>query len=132
MEQLKEKFDAEVEKFNQIERDLQVIIQTRQKLEAQHHENLLVMDQFKKLDADAKIYKQIGPVLIQQSKQEAQTNVDTRLKYIKTEVERNEKQLKELSEQQERKRQEIVAFQAIIQDKFAQMQQQQQQQAQAV
>jgi prefoldin beta subunit len=57
----------------------------RQQLEGQLTENRMVKEELDLLDADAVVYKQIGPALIKQDMQEAKLAVARRLEYIQKE-----------------------------------------------
>lgn len=66
--------------------ELQTIIASRQKLEAQKQENLGVKKEFDKLKDEETIYKLIGPVLLKQDKVEADGTVNGRLEFIGKEM----------------------------------------------
>lgn len=55
------------------------------------------------LEEDAKIYKLIGPVLIQQDPLEATSNVKKRLEFIQGELDRVDSQLKKLEDKQSKR-----------------------------
>jgi len=82
-------------------------LQARQKLESQQQENKNVQAEFALLKDDANIYKLVGPVLLKQDKTEAVMAVDGRLNYIEKEIERVEKQIKEIQEKSEKKKMEV-------------------------
>ncbi|EWC48233.1 hypothetical protein DRE_02337 [Drechslerella stenobrocha 248] len=108
--------------FTDLQKKLQVVIEARQRLDAQLSENQAVQKEFAELDDDANIYKLIGPTLIKQDKDEAVMNVDKRLDFIDKEIKRIEAQIAEYSENSEKKKAEIMRLQ------MEQQQQQQQQQ----
>ena len=56
----------------------------------------MVLDELKRLDEDASVFKMIGPALIKQDLVEAKSNVGKRVEYIKGEIDRVEVQLKSL------------------------------------
>lgn len=66
--------------------DLQIVISSRQKLEAQKTENLGVQGEFNKLKEGEDIYKLVGPVLLKQDKVEAEATVKGRLEFIGKEM----------------------------------------------
>ncbi|KAF9408694.1 hypothetical protein BGZ94_002222, partial [Podila epigama] len=76
--------------------------------------------EFALLKEDSNIYKLIGPVLVKQDKAEAVTNVDKRIDFIQAEIDRVEKQLKDLQEKTEKKRMELVQTQTVLQQQAAQ------------
>lgn len=63
---------------------------SRSTLENQLQENLLVQQEFSKLKDDAKIYKLTGPILLPNDLTDAKSNVEKRLDFIKSEIERVE------------------------------------------
>lgn len=61
--------------------------QSYSKLLAQHNENNMVLSELKLLDdTDAKVYKLVGPVLLNQDLDEAKSVVEKRLQYITDEM----------------------------------------------
>ncbi|ORY68263.1 Prefoldin [Pseudomassariella vexata] len=89
--------------------------QSRQKLQAQKTENEGVWKEFENLKDDENIYKLVGPVLLKQDKVEAEGTVKGRLEFIGKELERTEKQIKEVQEKIEKKKGEIIQIQAAAQ-----------------
>lgn len=81
---------AEIEKysleFNKYQNELSELFSSRQQLETQFQENSIVLNEFKTLEDDAKIYKLTGPVLLPQDKGEANINVEKRIEFIKNEM----------------------------------------------
>ncbi|KAI9031936.1 Prefoldin [Phycomyces nitens] len=105
------KLEAESKAFQQLQKELQKVIETRQRLDSQQQENELVNKEFGLLKSDANIYKLIGPVLVKQDKSEATTNVKNRLDLIGSEIKRVETQLKELTDKSEMKKNTIGELQ---------------------
>ena len=88
------------EAYQKIQQDLETAIANRQKLDVQLQENESVQNEFSLLkETDPKIYKLIGPVLVKQDKAEAVSNVEKRLEFIKTEINRLEAQIKGWTEE---------------------------------
>lgn len=56
---------------------------------------------------DANVYKMIGPALVKQDMVEAKSNVTKRLDFIKSEVDRLEKQMKDLEAKMQAKQQDV-------------------------
>ncbi|EJF57291.1 prefoldin subunit 6 [Dichomitus squalens LYAD-421 SS1] len=112
---LQERLQTTSADFQKIQNDLSLVVDARQKLEAQFSENELVKKEFASLTADNTVYKLIGPVLIKQDQTEAKQNVDTRLDFIRGEIKRVEGQLKDLGEKSETKKLELVEIQAALQ-----------------
>lgn len=82
-----------IDLLSTLQAELGDLIRSRETLEVQLKENTIVKDEFDTLSEDAKVYKLTGPVLLPQSKAEAETNVNTRLDFIKKEIERVEKNI---------------------------------------
>lgn len=82
----KNEFEQISLEFNRLQTELQDLLSLRQKLETQFQENSIVLNEFKNLEDDAKIYKLIGPVLLPQDKNEANINVEKRIEFIKNEM----------------------------------------------
>ncbi|KAG0029684.1 hypothetical protein BGZ81_003519 [Podila clonocystis] len=112
---LQRKFEAESAAYQTIQKDYSKAVESRQRLDSQLQENKIVQEEFALLKGDANIYKLIGPVLVKQEKAEAVTNVDKRIDFIQAEIDRVEKQLKELQEKTEKKRVELVQTQTMLQ-----------------
>ncbi|KAF9169757.1 hypothetical protein BGX21_010000 [Mortierella sp. AD011] len=119
---LQKKLEADSNAYQALQKDYTKAVESRQRLDSQLQENKLVQDEFKLLKDDANIYKLIGPVLTKQDKTEAVTNVDKRIDFINAEIERVEKQLKDLQEKTEKKRIELVETQTALQQHAAQQQ----------
>lgn len=66
-----------------------------------------LVQELDRLDADANIFKLIGPALIKQDLVEASSNVGKRLEYIKSEIERTEGQIKSLQTKMGDKEKEV-------------------------
>ncbi|KAF9392631.1 hypothetical protein CPB97_011611 [Podila verticillata] len=112
---LQRKFETESAAYQTIQKDYSKAVESRQRLDSQLQENKIVQEEFALLQGDANIYKLIGPVLVKQDKTEAVTNVDKRIDFIQAEIERVEKQLKDLQEKTEKKRVELVQTQTMLQ-----------------
>merc|ERR1719244_337148 len=71
------------------------------------------------MNADAKVYKKIGPVLAKQDLEEAKSNVGKRIEYLTSESKRQENMLKDLEKKQDTQRETI----SKLQQQFQQQQQ---------
>ncbi|KAF9216703.1 hypothetical protein CPC16_011660 [Podila verticillata] len=112
---LQRKFETESAAYQTIQKDYSKAVESRQRLDSQLQENKIVQEEFALLQGDANIYKLIGPVLVKQDKTEAVVNVDKRIDFIQAEIERVEKQLKDLQEKTEKKRVDLVQTQTMLQ-----------------
>ncbi|RLN93291.1 hypothetical protein BBJ28_00007904 [Nothophytophthora sp. Chile5] len=106
MAELKDKVEAEMTRYRALQDgarpaapQVQVLAAQRQTYAQQANENSMVkkvrghwrealrIDRgLDLLDADAKVYKLVGPVLLKQDADEAKTNVDKRLEFINNEL----------------------------------------------
>ncbi|KAA1476352.1 Prefoldin beta-like protein [Dentipellis sp. KUC8613] len=116
---LEARLQAASTEYQKIQTELSGAVEARQRLDAQLSENEMVKKEFGQLTPNNTVYKMIGPVLVKQDQNEAKSNVDKRLDFIRSEIKRIEGQLKEIGEKAEKKKMEIVEIQT-------QMQQQQQ------
>ncbi|EPQ29651.1 uncharacterized protein PFL1_02871 [Pseudozyma flocculosa PF-1] len=108
--------EAIVAEFQKLQNTFQTTVEARQRLDSQLSENLQVKKEFDSLSSSNQIYKLIGPVLVKQDQTEAKSNVDKRIEFIKSEIERVEKQLQDLNDKMEKKKVEIVALQTKAQE----------------
>ncbi|ODN87085.1 prefoldin beta subunit [Cryptococcus wingfieldii CBS 7118] len=95
--------------------ELAGIIEARQRLDSQFSENELVLKEFNILKSHNTVYKLIGPGLVPQDALEAKVNVEKRLDFIKSEIQRVESQLKEAESKAARKREDIILLQQQFQ-----------------
>ncbi|XP_071981547.1 prefoldin subunit 6 [Engystomops pustulosus] len=109
--QLQEKLQAEVTKYQQVQKDISSSMSARQKLEAQLTENNIVKEELVLLDDSNTVYKLIGPVLVKQDLEEAKSTVDKRLQYINGEIKRYETVLKDLEQRSEQQRTALAKLQ---------------------
>lgn len=108
-------FQKVSDEFQDIQKELQNAIASRQKLEAQRQENLNVEKEFANLKDGEKIYKLVGPVLLEQDKIEAESTVKGRLEFIGSELSRVDKQISDIQVKLEKKKNEIIHIQASAQ-----------------
>lgn len=109
------KLQALSEEFTKLQSEMQTVVSSRQKLEAQKQENDGVKSEFAKLKDDEAIYKLIGPALLKQDKVDAETTVDGRLNFINQDITRQEDKIKELQEKLERVKTDIIRIQTTAQ-----------------
>ncbi|EIM23078.1 hypothetical protein E3Q22_00653 [Wallemia mellicola] len=84
---------SEVEEYQQVAQKLDNLIEVRQKLQIQYNENNQVKEEFSKLTPNNTVYKIIGPALVEQSQQESKLNVDKRIEFIQSEIDRTENEI---------------------------------------
>ncbi|WOO78880.1 Prefoldin subunit 6 [Vanrija pseudolonga] len=98
--------------FQKLESDMAGTIEARQRLDAQLSEN---QQEFEGLKAHNTVFKLIGPGLVPQDQAEARANVQKRLEFIKSEITRVEKQIKDQDAVASKKKDEIMALQREFQ-----------------
>uniref|UniRef100_A0A8C4YCG6 Prefoldin subunit 6 n=1 Tax=Gopherus evgoodei TaxID=1825980 RepID=A0A8C4YCG6_9SAUR len=108
---IQKKLQGELEKYQQLQKDLSKSMAARQKLEAQLTENNIVKEELGLLDATNTVYKLIGPVLVKQDMDEAKATVSKRLDYIAGEIKRYELQMQESEKKAEQQREVLARLQ---------------------
>ncbi|TRY84408.1 hypothetical protein DNTS_035749 [Danionella cerebrum] len=110
-EVIQKKLQSELEKYQQLQKDVSKSMSARQKLEAQLTENNIVKEELSLLDSQNTVYKLIGPVLVKQDLDEAKATVGKRLEYINGEIQRYETLLKEMERKSEQHREVLSSLQ---------------------
>ncbi|KAK2838710.1 hypothetical protein Q7C36_013524 [Tachysurus vachellii] len=108
---IQKKLQSELEKYQQIQKDVSKSMSARQKLEAQLTENNIVKEELDFLDSQNTVYKLIGPVLVKQDLDEAKATVGKRLEYINGEIKRYETLMKEMERKSEQHREVLASLQ---------------------
>ncbi|KAI5630106.1 prefoldin subunit 6 [Silurus asotus] len=112
---IQKKLQTELEKYQQLQKDISKSMSARQKLEAQLTENNIVKEELDLLDNQNTVYKLIGPVLVKQDPDEAKATVAKRLEYINGEIKRYETLLKDLERKSEQHRETLASLQQEFQ-----------------
>lgn len=112
---MQKKFQEEVEKYQIAEKEFQKVMSARKQLDAQLNENTMVKEELDLLGTSSKVYKMMGPVLIQQDLEEAKQNVNKRIEYINGEIKRHETLIKDLEKKQEDFREKLSKLQQDFQ-----------------
>ncbi|XP_051945129.1 prefoldin subunit 6-like [Xyrauchen texanus] len=110
-EVIQKKLQSEVDKYQQLQKDVSKSMSARQKLEAQLTENNIVKEELDLLDSQNTVYKLIGPVLVKQDLDEAKATVGKRLEYINGEIQRYENLLKDMERKSEQQREVLSSLQ---------------------
>ncbi|KAG7464502.1 hypothetical protein MATL_G00166230 [Megalops atlanticus] len=110
-EAIQKKLQSELEKYQQMQKDVSKSMSARQKLEAQLTENNIVKEELDLLDGQNTVYKLIGPVLVKQDLDEAKATVAKRLEYINGEIQRYETLLKEMERKSDQHREVLASLQ---------------------
>lgn len=112
---LQTRLEATTRKYQDLEEELSKHVEARERLGAQQVETESVKKEFATLKPANVVYKLIGPVLVPQEQAEAKSNVDKRLDFIAAEIKRVEALIKDIGEQSERAKTEIVQIQTAHQ-----------------
>lgn len=83
----------------------------RQNLIEKKNENEMVLSEFNLMDADATVYKLVGPILAKQELAEAKGNVEKRIEFITKEIERMDKLETDFQAKVEEKKKNIIKHQ---------------------
>uniref|UniRef100_A0A2D4FF48 Prefoldin subunit 6 n=3 Tax=Micrurus TaxID=8634 RepID=A0A2D4FF48_MICCO len=114
-EALQKKLQTELDKYQQLQKDMSKCMTARQKLEAQLTENHVVKEELDLLDPSNSVYKLIGPVLVKQDTEEAKATVGKRLEYITGEIKRYETQIQDYERKSEQHRDALGRLQQEFQ-----------------
>ncbi|KAJ8591497.1 Prefoldin [Rhizopogon salebrosus TDB-379] len=109
------RFQSASTDYQKIQTELASFVDSRTRLDAQLSENEMVKKEFAQLTSDNTVYKLVGPVLVPQEQDEAKTNVETRLEFIKSEIKRVDAQIKDGEDRSEKKKNELVEIQSKLQ-----------------
>lgn len=106
----------EVAKLQSTNKQLQTLLQQRQKCLATEQENEMVAQEFKLIkDPEATpVYKLVGPVLVKQDLDDARANVANRLQYFKQEKTRIDTQQKTLEQQRKASQDKLQEIQETV------------------
>lgn len=104
---LESEFVSHLSSWKLVQQDLDRIIQARQTCESQREELELLLSEFEHLEAEAQLYKMIGPILQPIEKTNSIQQVTKKLQYVKEEAERCAKREKHLAAQQKEKKQQV-------------------------
>eukprot|EP00670_Eutreptiella_braarudii_P002580 CAMPEP_0174293754 /NCGR_PEP_ID=MMETSP0809-20121228/39606_1 /TAXON_ID=73025 ORGANISM="Eutreptiella gymnastica-like, Strain CCMP1594" /NCGR_SAMPLE_ID=MMETSP0809 /ASSEMBLY_ACC=CAM_ASM_000658 /LENGTH=137 /DNA_ID=CAMNT_0015394775 /DNA_START=23 /DNA_END=436 /DNA_ORIENTATION=+ len=115
IEEFQRKLNVEVKEIKDLQTQGSKLLQQRTQMAAQQNENDLVKQELDLMEEDASVYKLIGPVLVQQDKEDATSIVEKRLEYINGEMKRLDKQLKDIEEKQEVHKKKAMEIQQAAQ-----------------
>ncbi|KAG1817761.1 Prefoldin [Suillus discolor] len=109
------RFQSASTEYQKIQTELASLVENRTRLDAQLSENEMVKKEFTQLTPSNVVYKLVGPVLVPQDQNEAKTNVETRLEFIKSEIKRVDAQINDGEDRSEKKKNELVEIQTKLQ-----------------
>lgn len=113
-QQQRQQLETQAGALQKLQKDISKNHQVRRQYTIQHGENEMVLKELELLDDEANVFKLIGPVLVKQDLVEARTNVKKRIEYIAAELKRLDGALKNLEEQSNSKREEVIKLQQRI------------------
>ncbi|KDE04085.1 hypothetical protein MVLG_05455 [Microbotryum lychnidis-dioicae p1A1 Lamole] len=117
MASLEAQYQAGTAEYSKLQADYSKAVAHRQRLDAQQSESQAVQKEFATLTPDNSVYKLVGPVLLKQDPTEAKANVEKRLQFINSEIERVEGNLKELDANLDKKKMDLVYIQTQLKQK---------------
>jgi len=115
--QMQNVMKTELKTLQSIGTKLQELMVPRSKLLSQKNENDMVKKEMDLLDDSAVVFKLVGPVLVKQELDDAKLNVANRLKYITAELDKIEKQAKDLETAQRASRDKVMQLQETFREK---------------
>lgn len=111
--------DEDMAQYRELQAKMQELLLTRQQFAHQDTENQLVKRELELSDADAAVYKQIGPLLLQQELGDVTDNVKKRLEFIAGEIEKVDRQLEAKQVEQKALVEKIQGLQQDLRAKAA-------------
>ncbi|XP_059477625.1 prefoldin subunit 6 [Neocloeon triangulifer] len=115
MEAMQKGLNAELEVLKKVQKEYQKSVSAHQQLDAQLSENKIVKEELDLLKPCNTVYKMMGPVLVKQDIEDAKMNVDKRIKYITSELERQNKQLADQEEKMQKTKENLNKIQSQMQ-----------------
>ena len=82
--------EAAVAEIKKLENELRKVITNKATMTEKKQENEMVLSEFKGLDADANVYKLVGPILCKQELSECKSNVEKRIEFCNKEIARQD------------------------------------------
>ena len=104
-------YQTTVDGINENRRKLQTQVDLMKKLTAQKSENESVKKEFDTLPEDTVIWKQVGPLMVKQDREDAKVNVDKRIEFINEDILATEEKIKILETEFEEKRNTLMKIQ---------------------
>jgi len=100
IEEFQRRLNVEVKELKELQTQSGKLVQQRSQMSAQLNENTMVKQELATMEEGAAVYKLIGPVLVQQDKEDAVSIVDKRLEYLTGEIKRLDRQMADNEEKQ--------------------------------
>ncbi|CAL2030349.1 CBN-PFD-6 protein [Caenorhabditis brenneri] len=109
------KFEEELNKLKTLEKDREKYFSSRQEMEMRLTESRNVKAELDLMDADSKVYKLIGAVLVRQDLEEARSTVEKRLEFIESEIKRVEASIADVVKKSTEQRDKVMNIQKSFQ-----------------
>ncbi|KAF0985557.1 hypothetical protein HZS_3060, partial [Henneguya salminicola] len=93
---LKNQLENHLSELQKFDKEVQDLLSSRQRLEVQLCENKLVQDELELLKSGSEVYRLTGPTLLRQELSEAKDNIQKRINFIGSELNRINKNTEEL------------------------------------
>nr|CCA18279.1 conserved hypothetical protein [Albugo laibachii Nc14]CCA18447.1 conserved hypothetical protein [Albugo laibachii Nc14] len=116
---MSKRVDVETAKYHVLQEELQVLVAQQQKYRQQANENNMVKQELDLVHDETKVYKMVGPVLLKQDLEEAKTNVNKRIEFIKHELYKVTKKIEDKENEAIEVRKEIATIQMEMQKQAA-------------
>lgn len=114
-ENIRKALQKEVETYRGHQQEQAKLSKGKSELTARYQETETVLEELKRLDDDANVFKAVGPVLVKQDLVEARSNVSNRLDFIKKDIDRIDGQLKTVEGKMLEREKEIMKLQRKLQ-----------------
>ena len=112
---LQKQFQDSATNLQTVQKDYSKTLADRQTLDSQLNENKQVKEELDLAPDGAKVFKLIGPALVNQDLGEAKGNVEKRISYIAGELKRKDEQLAALDKKQDDSREKMQEIQMQMQ-----------------
>ncbi len=106
------RYQTEVDTFKELKKQILDLTEKHRNLDTRKNENQLVKTELDLLEDEAVVYKRAGPALVKQDVEEARTDVSSKLRIIKSEMAKIDKQVKNLDAKAQQKEQKIIELRA--------------------
>ena len=115
VEMLQKQFQDSATSLQSVQKEYSKTLTDRQTLDSQLNENKQVKEELDLASDGAKVFKLIGPALVNQDLGEAKNNVEKRIDYIAGELKRKDDQLAALDKKQDECREKMQEVQMQMQ-----------------
>eukprot|EP00755_Sulcionema_specki_P028111 Sspe_Gene.89192::Locus_61017_Transcript_1_1_Confidence_1.000_Length_610::g.89192::m.89192/K04798/pfdB, PFDN6; prefoldin beta subunit len=117
-EHYQNRMNTESQALRELQKKIATLQQQQQKLETQKQENEMVEHELGMMEAEAQVYKLIGPVLVSQDPEDAKAIITKRLEYIRRDLGSVEGQINKENKEYEKKKEAIAQIQTDFQNEI--------------